>query len=146
MDFEKRTGIECRAGIQDNLNLAGLSAEMQLLCYRIVQEALTNIERHAKAREAVLSIRNSRRVFPGEGGQRESLLICVSDDGGGSAQKYFTSPGTASLGIRSMYERTRILGGALEFLNEPGQGLTVRLEAPLGRLEDTPNSADTEKP
>jgi signal transduction histidine kinase len=100
---------------------------MQLQCYRIVQEALTNIEKHTSAGEAALTVRNARRVFPGEAEKRNSLLICVSDDGGGFAH----NPPQQSLGLRGMYERAALLGAELLFFSEKAQGLTVRLEIPL---------------
>jgi signal transduction histidine kinase len=126
MDFEKRTGIECRAGVQE-LDLKGLEPRMQLQCYRIVQEALNNIEKHTHSSEVVISARNSRRRFPGKAGQQDTILVCVSDDGGG-----FRQEGRHGLGIRGMYERAALMGADLSFISESGQGLTVRLEIPLG--------------
>jgi signal transduction histidine kinase len=133
IDFEKRTGIECRAGVQE-LVLKGLDPQMQLQCYRVVQEALNNIEKHTHSGEAVISARNARRRFPGKAGQQDSILVCVSDDGGGFA------PGLGAekkgLGIRGMYERAALMGADLSFINEIGQGLTVRLEIPLGEKNE----------
>jgi signal transduction histidine kinase len=126
VDFENRTGIRCGASIPEHLNLADLAPEKQLHCYRIVQEALTNVEKHSGAAEAVLSVRETRRSFRG-GAAAKALLVCVSDDGAG-----YDGPGGRGLGQRSMYERTAILGGTLEFLSEAGQGLRVRLEFPIG--------------
>ncbi|GHV78397.1 hypothetical protein AGMMS49944_01880 [Spirochaetia bacterium] len=50
--FQKRSGIECRLVAADDLRLSPLTAEAQLQCYRIIQEALENIERHSHASEA----------------------------------------------------------------------------------------------
>jgi signal transduction histidine kinase len=134
LEFEERSGIECRLSVQKDLDLSGLGAEKQLQCYRIVQEALTNAEKHSGAREVAVSARNAR-----PGGGPELLRIWVSDDGRGlPAPEKPPAPGrpgvkTADgLGLRGMYERAAILGGALELSGEAGGGLTVRLEIPLG--------------
>ncbi|GHV93987.1 hypothetical protein AGMMS50293_03070 [Spirochaetia bacterium] len=123
MDFEKRTGVPCRAAIPEGIMVEGLKPEMQLQCFRLVQEALSNIEKHAHAREASLTLRN------GQKGEKQTLIIFVSDDGAGMDEN---RRGKNSLGIRGMYERIAMLGGEISFLSESGQGLTVRIEIPLG--------------
>jgi signal transduction histidine kinase len=140
MDFEKRTGVECRASIAGDLDLGGLAPEKQLQCYRIVQEALNNIEKHSLAGEATVTVRNTTRSFPGERAVK-ALVVCVSDDGAGLGREAPASgaaeaPGKkgGGLGMRIMRERAAILGGNLDFLSEPGQGLTVRFEFPIGGL------------
>jgi signal transduction histidine kinase len=107
--------------------------EMQLQCYRLVQEALTNIQKHAGATEATVLLRNA-----GFGGDkaRPGLLICVCDDGRGfvypSGAETVPAENTAGhLGIRGMYERIAILGGALSFISERGEGTMVKIDAPL---------------
>jgi signal transduction histidine kinase len=119
LDFQKRTSVECRLNIGENLRIAPLSPEMQIQCYRLVQEALTNIEKHAEASEVSVVLRNSSL------GNGAALLICVTDDGVGIAGK------PSGLGIRGMYERAAILGGELTFLGEKGEGLMVKIEIPL---------------
>jgi signal transduction histidine kinase len=133
MNTEKRTGRTCRAGIQRNLVFGNLGPDRQLQCYRIIQEALTNIEKHAQAREILLTLRNAEKD------RIKTLLIFISDDGIGLSKT--AAPGAAfppgkggthRLGIRGMYERAAILGGSLSFISEEGHGLTVRLEIPIG--------------
>ncbi|MDR2793336.1 MAG: sensor histidine kinase [Treponema sp.] len=130
-NFCKQTGIDCRITIQEGLCLEPMTADMQLQCYRIVQEALTNIEKHAKATEAIVVLRNTAL---GEYQNEMALLICVSDDGKGfttvPTEKSFRTTGF-NLGIRGMYERVHILGGTLRFISAPGEGTMVRIEAPL---------------
>jgi signal transduction histidine kinase len=58
LDFQTRTGIECRLSIQDRLRLEPLGPETQLQCFRLVQEALANIEKHSGSGEAALVMRN----------------------------------------------------------------------------------------
>jgi signal transduction histidine kinase len=131
-EFGKRTGIECRITIQENLRLEGLDEEMQLQCFRLVQESLSNIEKHANASEAVVVLRNSVC----EGSAKTSLLICISDDGIGfekvPGRENLNSPGLRDhLGIRGMFERITILGGALDFISEINEGTMVQIEVPL---------------
>ncbi|GHV88402.1 hypothetical protein AGMMS50267_07670 [Spirochaetia bacterium] len=134
--FEAKSGIECRPIIPDNVSFGALSPDMQLQCYRLVQEALTNIEKHAKASEASVTLRNDRNTG------KAALLIFVTDDGIGfnpsiaHANSYrhpalSASNETVPMGIRGMYDRMGILGGALSFQTGPGEGVMVRMEIPL---------------
>jgi signal transduction histidine kinase len=126
-DFEKNSNIECRIQIQDAFSLDPMPVEMQLQCFRLVQEALTNIRKHAEANEAIVVLRNADyKTKPG-------LRICVSDDGKGLPQ-FPEGPAFAReghFGIRGMYERIAILGGTLNFISEEGDGTMVKIEAPL---------------
>jgi signal transduction histidine kinase len=85
---------------------------------RIVQEAVHNALRHAGARRVAISI----------GSEGERLIVEISDDGVGFAPE---DPELRShhLGLTSMEERARELGGRLEIRSSPGAGTTVRLEA-----------------
>jgi signal transduction histidine kinase len=92
-DFGGRTGINCRIDIAENLRLEPMAEEMQLQAFRIVQEALTNVEKHAGATEAVVTVRNSDLGKPAPeepdppspkaGGKARGIFISVSDDGQG---------------------------------------------------------------
>jgi signal transduction histidine kinase len=101
----------------------------QLQCFRLVQEALINIEKHAGASEAVVVVRC----------EEDTLLICISDDGKGFApsqddpenHRFETIYAPGHFGIRGMYTRTAILGGSLRFESEAGEGTTVIIRAPL---------------
>jgi PAS domain S-box-containing protein len=86
---------------------------------RILQEALTNVRRHSGAGEVVVSLRL----------EGDELVAEVSDDGRG-----FDPKGPAGIGLRSMRERTAVLGGRLEIESEPGEGTSVRLRALLPRV------------
>jgi signal transduction histidine kinase len=146
VEFEEHSGIECRLSVQEELRLGDLSREMQLQCYRIVQEALTNIRKHAQASEAAVVVRNA---CGDDNPQDTTLLICISDDGrgfeeipnpqetGAWGEHPFTGkPGEVfraapRMGIRGMYERINILGGVLTFVSIPGEGAMVRIEIPI---------------
>lgn len=97
-------------------------ADMELSLFRIVQEALQNIGKHARAREASVRVNFS----PGK------ISIAISDNGRGFVVP--TSLGEITLrghlGILGMQERARLLGGKLEIRSQPGQGTTVLVEVP----------------
>ncbi len=116
-----------RSGIEGDLRVLGierrLPPETEFTLFRIVQEALRNIERHAEASKVEVQIEF------GEGKTR----ISVSDDGKG-----FELPETlgelsraGKLGLIGMEERVRLLGGSLGLESEPGKGTTVVIEAPV---------------
>jgi two-component system sensor histidine kinase UhpB len=99
-------------------DLPALPAEVELVVYRVAQEALTNVARHAASSRAELTL--------GQVGDR--LLLTIRDDGIGLPLD--TIPGT---GMRGMRERATIIGATLKITNRrPGSGCEVRLEVPLG--------------
>ena len=125
LDFSEKTGIDCRAEIEAELALDFLTMEKRLQVFRIVQEALSNIEKHAGAKEAIVTMR---------AGQNGVVFIGISDDGKG-----FRSPlddngqiisgiDKSHIGIIIMKERAAILGGVLKIITEPGEGALVCLE------------------
>ena len=123
--FSRRTGVECVCSIEEELDFSQITPENQLQLYRMVQEALNNIEKHSKAGRAALVARRNTR------GSAKSILICVSDDGQGIQRM----PGIQSLpdtgfGMQSMQQRASILGAMLDFVSESGNGLMVRIEIP----------------
>ncbi|HUB79675.1 MAG TPA: sensor histidine kinase [Bryobacteraceae bacterium] len=93
-----------------------LPDEYKICVYRLVQEALNNAVRHAKARNAKV------RVL----GSASGIEIEVSDDGRG-----FDPQRARGLGILGMEERVKRLGGSLTVQSAPGQGSVVRAELPL---------------
>jgi len=127
-NFQQRTCIECQIKIQKDLPLAALNSDVQLQCFRIVQECLSNIEKHSKAAEC------SVLVFNGDKGE---FIISVSDEGKG-----FTLPDRDSsqnlkeqgcFGLWGMYERAAAMNGELTLESEPGEGTTVTLQIPAER-------------
>jgi signal transduction histidine kinase len=102
-----------------------LDAELESTIYRVVQEALTNVSRHAEATSAVVSI-----------SEREGLVrVAVTDDGKGPPQESRLGPRGDGLeggfGMSGMRERAELVGGELEMVAAPGRGTTVRLTVPL---------------
>jgi signal transduction histidine kinase len=110
-------------GIPVSFRLDGLprrfSSETELALYRIVQESLSNVARHASARQASVAVR-----FGGE-----ELEIEVADDGLGFAPPEHPGDLTAGghYGLLGMHERAEIVGADLELNSEPGRGTRVRV-------------------
>ncbi|GGP82317.1 two-component sensor histidine kinase [Streptosporangium pseudovulgare] len=110
------------AGLPVTVTISGerreLPAEVDRAAYRIVQEALTNVSRHAGGAAAAVRV----------GYAGEELVVQVDDDGGADPAAP-PVPGTGLLGMR---ERVAALGGRLRAAPRPGGGFTVRAELPLG--------------
>jgi len=113
--IEKSTGLIVRRSLDPDV--PPLSPDAELVAYRVAQEALTNVVRHAGADAA-----HVRLAADGDG-----VELVVSDDGVGvSAAAAEDSAG----GIRGMRERALLIGGRLEVAPAPGGGTAVRLHVP----------------
>jgi signal transduction histidine kinase len=121
-----------RAGFAAHLSidsLPQLEANLQTACFRVTQEALTNIERHARARHAWIDL----HVLDG------ALELSVRDDGIGfdvAAAKARALSGH-SVGILGMQERVALTGGEYDIVRLPSAGTEVRARFPLN--EGVPN-------
>jgi signal transduction histidine kinase len=126
-DFGEKTGIDCRAEIDGDIKLDFLTMEKKLQVFRIVQEALVNIEKHSEAKEVIITMR-----YGGE--HNDIIFTSIGDDGKG-----FISPldkngqiigniDKSHIGIICMKERAAILGGVLRIESEIGEGALVCLE------------------
>jgi len=103
-----------------------LAPDIETACFRIVQEALTNISRHALARRVTITLRRNRDA------DDDSLLLCVQDDGCGfdlAAMQQRAMLG-GSLGVLGMQERAMLIGAQLDINSAPGQGSLVQLSCP----------------
>src|ERR1700683_2859465 len=102
-----------------------LDPELESTIYRIVQEALTNVSRHAQATKAVVSVREHDAV----------IRASVTDDGRGLPEASRLGPRGDGLeggfGMSGMRERAELGGGKLELMPAPGKGTTMRLTVPL---------------
>jgi signal transduction histidine kinase len=104
-----------------------LSPEVEIAIYRILQEALINVAKHAEAKKVsvLLEVRDS------------SVIAIVEDDGKGFNIK--KDSGLTSiqnqLGLYGMYERAELIGGKITIESNPGRGTTVFMEVPLSRKE-----------
>jgi two-component system sensor histidine kinase UhpB len=98
-----------------------LHPEVELVVYRVVQEALTNIARHASASEVQI-----RLVF-----DDDLVEAVVKDNGVGFDVPEATSTRERGLGLFGMRERVELIGGAFEIRSEPGDGTTIRISVPV---------------
>lgn len=100
-----------------------LTPEIEIVCFRIAQEALTNILRHTQARFVEIDLRLDG----------DTLVLFVRDDGCGFDPFAVRERALAgdSMGILGMEERAALINGQLDIQSEPGQGSRVRLSCPL---------------
>jgi PAS domain S-box-containing protein len=127
-NFSKNYDVQVAADIADIGRL--LPKESQILIYRIFQEALNNIGKHAQAKN--ISIHISR--------DEDRILCFVEDDGRGFnvLQAAARKASERGLGLAAMDERARMLGGSLTVRSEEGRGTRISLSVPVGRGEGTP--------
>ncbi len=119
--FAEASKIAAVVETSPEARLARLAPEAEAQAFRIVQESLTNVRKHAGARRAALEIEV-------EGG---SLLIRVSDDGRGLAAADGGTPDWPRYGLQAMRERAAAIGGSIDWTSHPGSGVTVRIAVPL---------------
>jgi PAS domain S-box-containing protein len=102
-----------------------LSPEIETACFRVVQEALTNIARHGQAKEVEIALHLDGNA----------LVLSVTDDGCGFDLAAIQARALAggSIGVLGMQERAMLIGGHLDIESTPGHGSTVRLRCPLRR-------------
>ena len=113
----------------DMANMVGFfSLPVETIIYRIVQEALTNVLRHARAAEVKLEL---KRI-------EEGVQLCVEDDGiGFDPNRLPGDPTKRHLGLISMRERAEMLGGMLDVFTAPNEGTMIRVFIPLQEVIDT---------
>lgn len=101
-------------------DLPPLSEDAELAVYRVAQESLTNVARHADAGRVEIALQ------PGH----DSVVLCVTDDGRGIPVPDHSRNGHG--GLRGMRERALLVGGALAIKRSSAGGVEVRLEVPAG--------------
>ncbi len=116
-EFQERTGIACELEIEVTETM--WEREFSTACFRIFQETLTNIARHAHARHVAVRLAQDGA----------DLLLTVCDDGRGITEKQITHAG--SIGLIGMKERAAQAGGDVAFTRAPAGGTTVTLRVPL---------------
>jgi PAS domain S-box-containing protein len=119
--------VESNYGINTSLVKVGeerrLSPEAELLFFRIVQESLTNVAKHAKASQAKVIVEFTEK----------KVKASIIDDGKGFSAPRNMGELTHSgkLGLLGMDERVKLMGGQLTLSSAPGHGTTVKIEAPV---------------
>ena len=121
--YAKRTGIVADVIIELQNENERFSRELETACFRIAQEALTNVARHAGAKTVSVRLKKDD----------EMLVLSVCDDGVGFDPEALSkrAPRAATLGLLGMQERAHAAGGAVEINSQISEGTDIRLELPL---------------
>jgi PAS domain S-box-containing protein len=115
-DFAARTGIRCRLDLPQND--VATDQEHATALFRIFQETMTNVARHAHATEVAVHLSQ----------EDDHLSFEIRDNGRGASDEEFS--GGHSLGILGMRERAQLLGGDVKIESVHGSGTTVRIQIP----------------
>jgi signal transduction histidine kinase len=121
--YAKRTGIAAEVIVELDDPNERFSRELETACFRIAQEALTNVVRHAHANDVWVSLRKEDAI----------LILSVKDDGIGFDHEALQrrAPRAATLGLLGMQERAHAAGGVLEIHSRISKGTEIRLKLPL---------------
>ena len=122
-DFQRRNRLQCLFRCPPQIERCRLGRDAEIALYRIVQEVLTNVSRHARASRVRLEAMAEDR----------DLVLTIADNGQGMR----VPPQPSTFGLLGMRERTLALGGKLDVVSSPGEGTTVVLRLP-GVLEGDP--------
>jgi len=113
--FSRRTGVLVRLshrGLDERL-----SAEIEALLFRIVQEALTNCAKHAQATKVSIALRKGKT----------HTVLTIRDDGLGFDVAAVGNAGRPGLGLLTMRERAEFAGGKMDIVSAPGRGTEIRV-------------------
>jgi PAS domain S-box-containing protein len=123
---EARSGLEVR--FQQAVEQGRFANDIETACFRIVQEALTNIIRHAEAQHVDIDLRQDADV----------MVLTVRDDGRGfdPAARRASAVAGNSVGLLGMQERAMLIGAQLDIRSRPGQGTTVQQRFPCAPLRN----------
>jgi two-component system, NarL family, sensor histidine kinase UhpB len=116
--FSQRTGVPVEVKVSRRPER--LPPEVELVAFRVVQEALSNVARHSRATRAEVLLT----------GTTDSLVVSIADDGQGFDLPTALDSRERSLGLFGLHERAGLVGGTLSMDSEPGRGTRVRLEIP----------------
>jgi signal transduction histidine kinase len=116
-DLAKSTGVKARVNLASDFGR--LPGALETAIYRVVQEALHNVAKHADATSVVIEMsREGDRVH-----------LAIQDDGVGITPK--PNPGRQTFGVSGMRERIATLGGKMTIVSSPGQGTRIEVDAPI---------------
>jgi signal transduction histidine kinase len=122
-EFQKRSGIACR--FTSSLEEVALNAEETTVLFRILQETLTNVARHASATSVQVSLDEDQGY----------VRLRVQDNGRGITDGEVS--GSRSFGLLGMRERVLLRSGEFSIHGTPGQGTTVVIKLPLVKGEES---------
>jgi signal transduction histidine kinase len=140
---EQLDALKFRSEVQTELRNDVLPDEAQLplgaqeAIFRVIQEALANVARHARAKRVIVDI----RIPPSSNGGREQLRVSIQDDG----QGFDPANSKAGMGMSNMRARIAELGGTLDVQSAPHLGTTVTFAVPLTSAEQAHDRAQRQK-
>lgn len=123
--FESHAGIPCRLSLL--ADECAIGPEARTAVFRMVQESLTNVARHAGATQVEIVARK----------ETGHLIVEINDNGIGMHEEKTVHSG--SFGLQGMRERARSFAGEVTLRTAPGKGTSVRISIPLTSGEDAPN-------
>jgi signal transduction histidine kinase len=116
-EFEKRSGISCNLEIDPSI--PSLSQDKTINVFRIFQQSLSNVIRHADATSVLVSLSTTAR----------QLVLRIADNGVGISDQAISS--ATSFGIMGMKERTRLCNGSITIVGIQGKGTTISIDIPI---------------
>jgi two-component system NarL family sensor kinase len=134
-ELSEETGIEMRVETDDASRSATLPAAVNTALFRIAQEALTNIVRHAQAAHATLAFTVSDKT----------VTLTIADDGRGFDIERVHADTRGGIGLRNMRERLDALAGTLTIASQPGHTI-VTASAPLPRAPSIRGAESSKDP
>ncbi len=120
-EFCERTGIKCYMNLDFSEDIE-LDQDISIAIYRIFQEALTNVFRHANATTIEISLYK----------KTENIILEVKDNGKGITKEQITN--ARSYGLTGIRERAHLLGGKVKIVGIPGKGTTLKVSIPLVKI------------
>jgi signal transduction histidine kinase len=126
-EFQKRTGIQSE--FVSTLEDVNIDEKLSITVFRILQEALTNVARHANATNVIATLYK----------EADSLVLKVEDNGKGISEDDINN--MKSIGLMGIRERALFLGGTVDFSGEPSKGTTVSVQFPFDSQEGTGNNS-----
>ncbi len=115
-EWQKRTGIQCRVSVEPEDMEP--NKDVSITIFRILQETLTNVAKHSKAKRVEVSLR----------GMEDDLELVVADNGKGISEEELQKP--KSFGLLGIRERVDFRGGELKIAGRRGKGTTVTVRLP----------------
>ncbi len=119
-DLAKSTGVKARVTVSPEFGR--LPAALETAIYRVVQEALHNVAKHASATTVNIEMRRES--------ESDTVRLVIQDDGGGIVAK--PNDGRQSFGLAGMHERVSTIGGKMKVTSSRGKGTRIEVIAPIG--------------
>lgn len=129
LERRRASGLQILADVELGDRGRGLDPDLETTVYRLLQETLTNVGKHARATQVRVSIR----------GHDDAIVLEVADDGVG----FDPEAGSSGFGLAGMRERVYLAGGTLELRSEPQQGTVMRARLPVRSSADGEPQAGT---